>query len=284
MDASYSEELNMLQDAARNGDPVAAYNLGVICEDEGSIADAQHWYRKAAEADDPDAATNLANLLIKEAERIMDEAHRWLTKAAGAGQLQAQYTLATMNRNGQGTPISIPAAVKWYTEAARQGMADAQLELAKIYYNGDNGAVDYSAARHWLEKAAIQGSAEAQFGLGMLFYEGKACVVDLDKAIDWFVMASRSGYSPADVTLGRIYEAKENGLHYNPEAAAAHYEKAAGNGDIIAMISLADLYGNKELSVADPDKSLYWYHKAVMNSSAAVGTETIMSEAPEKIE
>ena len=284
METSNSEQLNVLQEAARQGDPVAAYNLGVISEDADCIEEAKRWYRMAAEAGDPDAATNLANLLIKEAERTMDEAHRWLAEAAGAGQLQAQYTLGAMNQNGQGTPVSIAAAIKWYTEAARQGMADAQLELAKIYYNGDHGAVDYSAARHWLEKAAVQGSAEAQFGLGMLFYEGKACVVDLDRAIDWFTMASCSGYSPADVTLGHIYESAESGVHYNPKEAVAHYEKAADSGDIIAMISLADLYGNKELSVADSDLSLYWYHKAVMNSSAAAGTDEIMSEAPEKIE
>ena len=284
MDVSNSDQLTVLREAAESGDPVAAYNLGVISEDEDRIDEAMRWYRAAAEADDPDAATNLANLLIQEADRVMDEAHSWLAKAAAAGQVQAQFTLGAMNQNGQGTPVNIPAAIKWYTEAARQGMADAQLELAKIYYNGDNGVVDYTSARHWLEKAALQGIAEAQFGMGMLYYEGKACVVDMEKALDWFEMASSSGYSPADNILGHIYESEESGPHYDVSQAVAHYEKAAGNGDVIAMVSLADLYGNKELSVVDQDKSLYWYHKAVMHSSAAVGTDDIMSEAPEKNE
>lgn len=284
MEASYSEQIEMLQEAAKQGDPIAAYNLGVISEDEERIDEAESWYRIAAAADDPDAATNLANILIREADALMTEAQEWLEKAAAAGQMQAQYTLATMNRNGQGTPVNIPAAIKWYTEAARQGMADAQLELAKIYYNGDVGAVDYSAARHWLEKSAAQGCAEAEYGLGLLFFEGKACVPNLDRAISWFVMASQSGYSPADITLGRIYEAKESGPYYDTAKAVAHYEKAANAGDIIAMISLADLYGNIELPVADSERSLYWYHKAAINRSGAVGTDSIMSEAPEKKE
>ncbi len=284
MDGSNIDQLTVLQEAAESGDPVAAYNLGVISEDENRIDEAMRWYRAAAEADDPDAATNLANLLIKEAERVMDEAHSWLAKAAAAGQVQAQFTLGTMNQHGHGTTVSIPSAIRWYTEAAHQGMADAQLELAKIYYNGDNGAVDYTSARHWLEKAALQGIAEAQFGLGMLYYEGKACLVDMERAIDWFEMASASGYSPADNTLGHIYESEESGPHYDVSQAVVHYEKAAQSGDVIAMISLADLYGSKDLPIADQDKSLYWYNKAVMSSAAAVGTDDIMSEAPEKIE
>ena len=80
METSNSEQLNVLQEAARQGDPVAAYNLGVISEDADCLEEAKRWYRMAAEAGDPDAATNLANLLINEAERTMDEAHRWLTE------------------------------------------------------------------------------------------------------------------------------------------------------------------------------------------------------------
>lgn len=45
MDATYENQLKQLQETAAKGDPVAAYNLGVISEDEGCIGEARKWYR-----------------------------------------------------------------------------------------------------------------------------------------------------------------------------------------------------------------------------------------------
>ena len=57
------------------------------------------------------------------------EAENWLTKSAGQGNANAQYTLARMYHEGQVVPQNYKAAVNWYTKAAEYGHKHAQHHL-----------------------------------------------------------------------------------------------------------------------------------------------------------
>jgi TPR repeat protein len=69
----------------------AAYELGMWCEREGDLEGAARWFRRAAEADFPDAALRLGRVLGRLAdeqgtktkqspEMLLAEATRWLSE------------------------------------------------------------------------------------------------------------------------------------------------------------------------------------------------------------
>ncbi len=93
--------------AVNAGDQASANNLGELYEQgwigKRDIAQAMHWYRKGAEAGLPEAALNLARLLLgNNASGNRQEAIRWLQqiaaqKPAEVLQLKTQYGIAEQN-------------------------------------------------------------------------------------------------------------------------------------------------------------------------------------------
>jgi len=73
------------------------------------------------------------------------EAARWLRFAAHQGHVEAQYTMGFMYQHGQGVTKDLIEAKNWYRMAARQGDADAQHNLNIIYYEEQNGPRPRSA-------------------------------------------------------------------------------------------------------------------------------------------
>ena len=80
---------------------------------------------------------------------------------AEQGNVDAQYNLGKMYRNGDGVAQDYKTAVKWYTLAAEQGDADAQTNLGAMYDKGQGVAQDYVKAHMWFNIAAIDGNADA---------------------------------------------------------------------------------------------------------------------------
>jgi hypothetical protein len=83
---------------------MAMFNLGLMHQEGRAapkdLAKAAEWYRKAAEAGDPQAMVNLA-LMCQEGEGIPkdpEQAVLWLKKAADLGHPQAREELNRLNR------------------------------------------------------------------------------------------------------------------------------------------------------------------------------------------
>lgn len=64
------------------------------------------------------------------------EAEKWYRKAAEQGFPEAQYNLGVMYEKGAGVRKNAKEAVKWFRKAAEQGLAVAQLSLGIIYTRG----------------------------------------------------------------------------------------------------------------------------------------------------
>lgn len=90
-----------------------------------------------------------------------DEALEYFEKAANNGQMLAQYNLAKMYLNGNGTSKNPQIAAQWFMKAARQGDAAAQYMIGKMYLEGQGVSKDEQQALTWLKKAAAQGNKEA---------------------------------------------------------------------------------------------------------------------------
>ena len=80
---------------------------------------------------------------------------------AEQGDVDAQYNLAQMYRNGQGVPQNYTQAVTWYKKAAEQGHVSAQLNLGIMYGTGRGIPQNYKIAYILFNLAASNGDADA---------------------------------------------------------------------------------------------------------------------------
>src|SRR5438128_2119868 len=79
------------------------------------------------------------------------------TKAAEAGNQDAQYGLGGMYERGMGVPQDYQQAARWYTKAAEAGDTGAQYCLSTLYYAGKGVPMDYMQAYMWANLAASKG-------------------------------------------------------------------------------------------------------------------------------
>lgn len=134
----------------------------------GRYAQAAKLYRELAEAGLPQAQLRLGMLHylgrgVKEDER---QAFDWVERAARAGDLEAQYRLATLYTLRHGVPPSVEdpdiEAARWYFAAAARGHAESQYALALMFITGKGVAQSQEEADKWMRRAAAQGFEPAR--------------------------------------------------------------------------------------------------------------------------
>jgi len=93
-----------------------------------------------------------------------DARWKLLIAAAEAGNVPAQRDAGSHLATGDWEPGSspdLPAAVGWYTKAAAAGNADAQFNLATMLLAGEGCERNVPDGLLWLDTAAAQGHSEA---------------------------------------------------------------------------------------------------------------------------
>ena len=194
--------------------------------------------------------------------RILDN-YRGL---ADSGDASAQFNLALMYDLGQGTPVDQALATHWYAKAATQKQLAAQHNLGVMAWRTreqDAAALDQARA-HW-EAAASAGLAEAQFAAGVLAAQdgGDGCAL----ALGYFEQAAEQGHVQAMANLanGLRLVAQGPDSAADPVAlsrAAQTYERAASQGDPLAMYMLARAHWHAEGLPHDPVLTVQWYSRA----------------------
>jgi len=123
---------------AENGDAMAQYHLGVMCETGNGVfqttTEAAKWYQKAAFQGVAQAqlALGLKFLNGDGITKSDAEALLWLRKAAEQGQAEAQYLIGNLYREGRGTARDLLQASKWYRKAADRGHAEAKKSFREL--------------------------------------------------------------------------------------------------------------------------------------------------------
>ena len=149
-----------LADAAKAGDPQAAYEVGArLADGRGVPADqagAVKWLSYAAAKGSVPAAYKLGTI-FEYADRNAVEARRLYAWAAERGNLRAMHNLGVMATEGQDGKADWSGAAAWFRKAADLGLADSQHNLAVIQSRGLAGAVDLVDAYKWFALAAAQG-------------------------------------------------------------------------------------------------------------------------------
>lgn len=130
-------------------------------------AQAENWYRKAAEKDEPRGQWALGHCMY-DSEGNPDrneEALTWMGKAAARGEPFLQCWLGDVYRLAE----RHEEALHWYGRAAAQDDKDGLFKLGTMYEEGHGVPRDLEAAAFWYRKAAGRGHAEAQWQLGQLY-------------------------------------------------------------------------------------------------------------------
>jgi TPR repeat protein len=142
-------------------------------------------------------------------------------------------------------------------------VAKSGLESAELNYKSGNYKKAY---RNW-GLLAEAGSKEAQFGLGELYRMGWGVDQDLAKSIEWYAKAAEQGHVDAQLTLGLIYQ---KGAPF-PEEAHKWYLMAAGNGNSMAQLHLANQYFHGEGVGKDTLLAAKWYREAIERGQGIAG-------------
>ena len=85
------------------------------------------------------------------------QAEQWYRKAAEQGNAGAQLNLGVMYGKGHRVRQDYVQAVQWFRKAAEQGDAKAQLNLGVMYDNGQGVRQNYKIAKEWFGKACDNG-------------------------------------------------------------------------------------------------------------------------------
>jgi TPR repeat protein len=161
-----------------------------------------------------------------------DYAEAWLIlkPMADAGDARAQNDIAIMHAFGLGVPASMEDAARWLARAAAQGNVASQARLGWMYYRGVGVEVDLERAAHWSRLAAEQGDAWAQSNYGFLLDRGEGVAQDLTAAARWYRRSAEQGFPEAQRNLGNLYEYGQ-GVERDLVEAYAWYGVAAAGGD-----------------------------------------------------
>ncbi len=167
-----------LEPAARTGDAVAQYYLGVLYgHGEGVLRN----HRTAVE---------------------------WYEKAARQGHHDAQFNLGLLYYEGAGTPGEPDAiakhdatALRWLTPAAEAGHGMATYLLCRLVDQGRAATRDLERALELCRYAAQRGIPGAQYHTGLLLAELRTDRETWTEAYAWFLLAKRANYPGADQNL-----------------------------------------------------------------------------------
>ena len=116
----------------------AQFSLGQLYETgvgvPQDLAQAQVWYRRAADRGNTYAMQNLGFLLAAGTDGRTDypAAIPWFRQAADFGVRDSQYNLAVILAWGMGTPRNPVEAYKWFTLAAKSGDQEAAAKRDEI--------------------------------------------------------------------------------------------------------------------------------------------------------
>jgi len=164
-------------------------------------AAAAPWFKRAAEALEPDGMLFLAELYLdgNGVERDPKKAVEWLAQAVAFNNADAMDLLGNCYRKGIGVPSpNLNEAARLFSEAMSRGNYNAQANLGVMYINGEAVGKDDERAYKLFREGAEQGSNP----LCMYFYaecldNAVGVAADKDAARRWFVRAAEAGNAKA---------------------------------------------------------------------------------------
>lgn len=216
-----------------------------------------------AGAGDPDAQSTIAYFYAKgiHVEKDEAEAVKWYRKAAELGHVSSQFNLGLIYAKGRGVQPDPAEALKWYGLAAEGGDATAQATIANMYLNGNGAPKDLNAAFDWSMRAAKRGHHASMFNLGEMYSQGLGVQQNLNEAFRWYKKAADKGHVNAQINVGFMY-GKGQGVDRDDTEAYHWYRLAAESGNSNAQYNLGVIYAKGRGIPRNLNEARKWYGRA----------------------
>ena len=181
------EGLKLAVDLANDGHVDSQYNLGLF-------------YLRGLEQRLRDGTQ--VNLLTQD----INEAAKWMQKAAVQGFSSAMVALGGLYEKGEGVPLDNQKAMEWFKKAAAKGDASACHAIALAYFDGRGKVVPVNKTKavEWLQRGAGKGDPQTQYALAGAYLRGEGVKKDPDAARKWFERAAWQNDPRAQLRLGRM--------------------------------------------------------------------------------
>lgn len=186
----------------------------------------------------------------------------WFRKAAAAGHPGAATALGEALLFGYGTTAQPTEAMRWLRQGAEGGVPRAQLHWASALFSGEGGvAPDRAAARRWMETAAQAGEPHAQWLIGSERRRGGEWPRDTAEARRLLGLAAAQNHAPALVDLAEMSLTGE-GVTRDAAEARRLFTAAANLDEPSAMTNAALMAFRGEGGPADPARATAWLRAA----------------------
>jgi len=248
-------------------------------------ATARDWYQKGVEMGDDSALGYMGDLYISPgvANRDSLTAQTWFEKGAKAGDVASMYQLAWILIYDDKVPHDVTRAVDLLSQASNLGSGDAMAMMGELYRADPTGkrillGTDADALV-WFKKSAATGSPMGMRDLGELICQqadGKNPYDDADddkvmmaQGYSWLQKAAGAGDVEAVVDIGDAYY-NGKGVAESPSAAIIWYTKAGEAGNVEAMRKLGLIFKDNRV-LTDYDAAYKWLKRAAdRNDGAAI--------------
>jgi TPR repeat protein len=282
---AHARAFPLFVEAAQSGFHPAQYRLG-RCYKMGlgvpiSLGEALRWFRRAADAGEAAAQTQLAELLLLgvsdhppsglfDAPGVTndyDRAAHWCREAVAGGSSEAKALLAFILTDGPEERRDPAAGEALYREAAEAGWSRGQLGLALALLR--DGTPEGSAeALTLLREAASGGIAIAHHLLGIMTESGAAGDVDLPAAAAHYRTAAECGHIGAQVRYGFAL-LHGRGVVQDTFNAETWLRRAGLAGDAQAAAVVGYLYASDGELPPNHAEAAMWLRRAAEAGHAA---------------
>ena len=293
-DKNENEAVEWLQRAASQNHPEAQYYLGIKLlesSDENKRSAGLSYIKNAANQGNVTAIQFLGNKSLN--DKLFDEAVNYFSAGAKINDPESKYRLSMIYRTqGYG---SVEQAQELLWDAAQQNYISAVGQLAIDIYTGENEEKNDKLAYDFAKKAALNDDSNAQYVLAAMSLDGKISDYSEFDAIQAMEKLAKSGMNKSNEYLGNYYlnkgkdyvkakywleQAQNNpntdymlgcmyfegkGVSTDAKIAENYFEKAKNNGNVSAMVKLAEMYLTPERVGTNGLEAISLYEKAAQN-------------------
>ena len=217
-------------------------------EDDGKKETFAEKSERMAQEGDVEAQMNLAYMYlygVNGVETDYEKSAKYYAMAAEQDNPIALNNLGSLYFNGIGVSKDIRTALGLFQKSADLGNENAALNLAFIYLSGGKKDAERNRRAVDLLQKAQAKSHIAQFMLGYAYYQGFVVPQNYEKAFALIKKAAsaESQIDEAQLLLAQMYQ-EGFGTVQNYQNALDSYRSAAIQGNIEAIMTLAEVYAN----------------------------------------
>ncbi len=266
----YQNALSWFEKGMLQGNPECEYYIGMMRMQGNGIlrnpAQGVENLRKAADADNHLAQFEIGKIYLygepsAGIEKNFDLAFKYISKAAGANMLEAQFIQATMYDEGLGVPQDNLKAITLYKLAAEHDHIKAQSKLGELYVKKGDTENMREEGIQWLKKAIEEhDSADAKNSLAYAYEKGLGVQQDYKKAYQWYKEAADVDVAAAQFNIG-VMVANGRGEPKDMQKAFYWIEQAAYNDYPMAVVAVSLMYAQGIGVTKDNNKATFWKSK-----------------------